>query len=127
MARVILVILGLCPNVGALVAAIPGPIVGGLLPVTIAMLCMQAIRVLGSMPQTNANMFAAGTGIVFGIGVTVLPQPFIIMLPAILRPFVSTGIVMGFLTAAVMHVVFNLILRTGEIEAKRTEPATKPG
>jgi len=125
-AGAILVILGLCPKVGAVIATIPGPIVGGLLLVTIAMLCMQAIHVLGNMPQTNANMFAAGIGIVVGIGVTVLPQPFIMMLPTVLRPFVSTGIVMGFLAAAVMHIVFNLILRTGEIEEKRTELATKP-
>lgn len=78
------------------------------------------------MPQTNANMFAADSGIVIGIGVTVLPQAFIIMLPAMLRPFVSTGIVMGFLAAAVMHIVFNVILRTCEIEEKRSEPPPKP-
>jgi xanthine/uracil permease len=124
-AGIILVILGLCPKVGAVIAAIPGPIVGGLLLVTIAMLSMQAIRVLGNMPQTNANMFAAGTGIVVGIGATVLPQPFITMLPMILRPFVSTGIVMGFLVAAFMHIVFNLILKAGEIEQKSTEPASE--
>jgi xanthine/uracil permease len=63
------------------------------------------------MPQTNANTFAAGTGIVIGIGLTILPQPFMI-----LRPFVSTGIVMGFLAAAVMHIVFNLIILSAGME-----------
>jgi xanthine/uracil permease len=121
-AGAILVILGLCPKVGAVVASIPGPIVGGLLLVTVAMLAMQAIRVLGNMPQTNANMFAAGTGVVVGVGVTVLPHDFVMTLPTVLRPFISTGIVMGFLTAAVMHIVFNLILKTGEIEAKSRKP-----
>ncbi|MGB6534852.1 MAG: solute carrier family 23 protein [Xanthobacteraceae bacterium] len=121
-AGAILVILGLCPKVGAVVASIPGPVVGGLLLVTVAMLCMQAIRVLGTMPQTNANMFAAGTGVVVGVGVTVLPHDFVMTLPAVLRPFISTGIVMGFLTAAVMHIVFNLILKTGQIEEKSRKP-----
>lgn len=88
-AGVILVMLGLCQKVGAIIAVIPAPIVGGLLLVTIAMLCMQSIRVLGSMPQTNANLFAAGTGIVVGIGVTALPQEFIAMMPTLFRPFVS--------------------------------------
>ena len=73
-AGVILIILGLCPKVGAVIASIPGPIVGGLLLVTIAMLCMQAIRVMGTMAQTNANMFVAGTGIVVGIGIRCCPM-----------------------------------------------------
>jgi xanthine/uracil permease len=114
-AGVILVILGLCAKVGAIIASIPTPIVGGLLLVTIAMLCMQSIRVLGSMPQTNANLF---TGIVVGIGVTALPQEFITMMPSLFRPFVSPGIIMSFLVAGLLHLVFNLILETGKAEAK---------
>ena len=57
-AGAILVVLGLCPKVGAVVASIPGPVIGGLLMIAVAMLAMQAIRVLGSMPQTKANVFA---------------------------------------------------------------------
>ena len=110
---------------GAVIAAIPGPIVGGLLLVTIVMLSMQAVRVLGTMAQTDANMFAAGTGIVIGIGVTVLPREFIATLPTFLRPFVSTGIVMSFLAAAVMHIVFNLILKVGEIEEEGAKSSAK--
>src|SRR5689334_8776422 len=120
-AGVILVILGLCPKVGAVVASIPGPIVGGLLLVTIAVLCMQSIRVLGSMPQTNANLFAAGTGIVVGIGVTALPPEFIAMVPSLFRPFVSSGIIMSFLVAGLLHVVFNLLLNTGGSEDKQVQ------
>ncbi len=121
-AGVILVILGLCPKVGAVIASIPGPIVGGLLVVTVAMLAMQAIRVLGNMPHTNANMFAAGIGIVVGVGVTALPHDFIMTLPVVVRPFISTGIVMGFLVAAVLHIIFNLVLNAGEIEMKSIKP-----
>ena len=120
-AGVILVILGLCPKVGAIIASIPAPIVGGLLLVTIAMLCMQSIRVLGSMPQTNANLFAAGTGIVVGIGVTALPQEFIATMPSLIRPFVSSGIIMSFLVAGLLHVVFNLLLKTGESDDKQIQ------
>ena len=118
-AGVILLILGLSPKVGAVIASIPAPIVGGLLLITIAMLCMQSIRVLGSMPQTNANLFAAGTGIIVGIGVTALPQEFITMMPALFRPFVSSGIIMSFLVAGLLHVVFNLILQTDKSAAKQ--------
>src|SRR6185437_1855913 len=120
-AGVILVILGLCPKVGAIIASIPAPIVGGLLLVTIAVLCMQSIRVLGSMPQTNANLFAAGTGIVVGIGVTALPPEFIAMMPSLFRPFVSSGIIMSFLVAGLLHVVFNLLLNTGGNDEKQVK------
>ncbi|WP_251955070.1 uracil-xanthine permease family protein [Moorella sp. Hama-1] len=118
-AGVILVILGLVPKVGAIVSAIPGPIVGGLLLSTIAMLCMQAIRVMGAMSMTNANMFAVGTSIVVGIGVSFLPKEFIAMLPVLLRPFVASSVVIGFLSAIVLHVIFNLVLKAGELEQKK--------
>jgi xanthine/uracil permease len=71
------------------------------------------------MPQTNANLFAAGTGIVIGIGVTALPQDFVSMMPSLFRPFVSSGIIMSFLVAGSLHVVFNLILKTSENEANQ--------
>jgi NCS2 family nucleobase:cation symporter-2 len=120
-AGAILVVLGLCPKVGAVVASIPGPIIGGLLLITVAMLAMQAIRVLGSMPQTNANIFAAGTALIIGVGANALPHDLIMRLPALLRPFIAAGIIMSFLVAAFMHIVFNLMLRTGDREAKRIE------
>jgi NCS2 family nucleobase:cation symporter-2 len=120
-AGAILVVLGLCPKVGAVVASIPGPVIGGLLLVTVAMLAMQAIRVLGSMSQTNANIFTAGTAIVIGVGANVLPHDLIMTLPTLFRPFIASGIVMSFLIAAVMHIVFNLILEAGNREAKYVE------
>lgn len=115
-AGAILVVLGLIPKVGAVIASIPAPVVGGLLLATIAMLGMQAIRVLGSMPQTNANVFAAGTAMVIGIATTVLPKDFVMLAPPILRPFVSSGIITSFLVAAFLHIVFNLVLKTGQKE-----------
>lgn len=120
-AGAILVVLGLCPKVGAVVASIPGPVIGGLLLVTVAMLAMQAIRVLGSMPQTNANVFAAGTAIVLGVGANVLPHDLVLGLPTLIRPFIAAGIIVSFLVAAIMHIVFNLILKTGDREAKHIE------
>ncbi|HET7849472.1 MAG TPA: solute carrier family 23 protein, partial [Pseudolabrys sp.] len=115
-AGVILLILGQSPKIGAFVAAIPGPVVGGLLLVTIAALCMQAIRVLGSMPQSDANIFIVGTSIVVGIGVAALPHDFVAMLPPLLRPFVSTGIVVAFVIAGVLHTLLNVLLKRSELQ-----------
>ena len=120
-AGAILVVLGSCPKVGAVVASIPGPVIGGLLMIAVAMLAMQAIRVLGSMPQTNANVFAAGTAIIIGIGANALPHNLVMTLPTLFRPFIATGIIMSFLVAAIMHIVFNLVLKTGDREARRIE------
>lgn len=120
-AGVILLILGQSPKIGSFVAAIPGPVVGGLLLVTIAFLAMQAIRVLGTMPQTEANIFIAGTGIVIGIGVMALPHDFIMMLPPSLRPFVSAGIVVAFIIAAVMQTVLNVIFKRSDVKDEAPE------
>jgi NCS2 family nucleobase:cation symporter-2 len=120
-AGAILVVLGLFPKVGALIASIPGPVVGGLLLITIAMLGMQAIRVLGTMPQTNTNLFAAGIGLVVGVGVTVLPRDLVMMIPQLFRPFVSSGIIMGFLVAALIHTIFNVLLK-GDTRETQTPP-----
>ena len=42
-------------------------------------------------------------------------------LPTLFRPFIATGIIMSFLVAAIMHIVFNLVLKTGDREARRIE------
>jgi xanthine/uracil permease len=120
-AGAILVILGLIPKVAAVIASIPAPIVGGLLLATIVMLGMQAIRVLGSMPQTNANVFAAGTAVVIGIATTVLPKEFVMLAPPVLRPFVASGIITSFLTAACLHIIFNLVLKASQKEIETTD------
>jgi xanthine/uracil permease len=41
------------------------------------------------------------------------------MMPALVRPFVSSGIVMGFLVAAIMHLIFNVTLNAGEKEMEK--------
>jgi xanthine/uracil permease len=85
------------------------------------MLGMQAIRVLGTMPQTNTNLFAAGIGLVVGVGVTVLPRDLVMMIPQLFRPFVSSGIIMGFLVAALIHTIFNVLLK-GDTRETQTPP-----
>ena len=90
------------------------------------MLGMQAIRVLGTMAQTNANLFSAGLGIVIGAGAGVLPHDFVMMMQALVRPFVSSGIVMGFLVAAIMHLIFNVMLKAGEKDTEKPRRRAAP-
>jgi xanthine/uracil permease len=78
------------------------------------------VRVLGSMPQTNANVFARN-GDRIGFSTMVLPKDFVMLGPPILRPFVSSGIITSFLVAAFLHIVFNLVPKTGQKEIENAK------
>lgn len=116
-AGVIMLILGLVPKVGQVVVALPPPVLAGLLLATVAMLSMQGVRVLGSMPLTNVNMLAAGSGLVVGIGLTYAPAEFAARLPAFARPFLANGLIMGFAVVLILYAVFGAWLNLGRLES----------
>jgi xanthine/uracil permease len=51
----------------------------------------------------------------------VLPKDFVMLGPPILRPFVSSGIITSFLVAAFLHIVFNLVPKTGQKEIENAK------
>lgn len=103
----VLVVLGLVPKMGAVVAALPGPIVGGaalVLFATIAVVGMQTLRHAALNDGTNATVVAVS------VGLGMLPK----FMPGMFHNFptwsltvVSDGVVLTAISAFVLNLLFN--------------------
>lgn len=107
---IIVLTLGFIPKFGAVVASIPGAVLGGLFILTWGMLIMQGIRVFGGMRMTNLNMSIAGATFMIGMGTNFLPPQFMAALPPSGRAIVSTGLILGTVVGITLYVIFHVIL-----------------
>jgi xanthine/uracil permease len=80
---IVLVLASFVAKLGALMASLPKPMVGGLLLATVAMMLMQGVRVLGALPPT------AYQG-----------------LPREVQPFLSSPLIVGLAVAVLVYLVF---------------------
>lgn len=111
LAGILLVLLGIFPKVGALVAIIPNPVLGGAGIIMFGMVASAGIKTLKEIPLNNRNMIIIAVSIGLGLGVTVRPE-FLSQLPDFLKSLFSSGISAGTITALIL----NLILKEETIE-----------
>ena len=104
----ILVVMGLVPKLGALVASVPLFVLGGAGVVMFGMVAATGVRILGNVDyRTNRNnlyVVAIATG--FGMIPLVAPQ-FFRSLPAELGPILHSGILLAALSAVALNLFFN--------------------
>ena len=105
---VIMVLLGLIPKLGALVAAIPQPVLGGTGIAMFGMVAATGIRILSEVDyKTNRNnLLIVALGIGFGMIPLVAPQ-FFIHFPKVLEPMLHSGILLTAVVAFALNLYFN--------------------
>lgn len=106
-AGVILVLLGLFPKLGAIIAAIPRPVLGGVGVLMFGMTLAAGIQQLKVVCFENDNTMLI---VAVSISVGVIPMAFPALfhaLPASLRLIFSSGIFMGGFTAVVLNSLLN--------------------
>ncbi|WP_226345606.1 nucleobase:cation symporter-2 family protein [Agilicoccus flavus] len=107
LAGVLLVVLGLIPKMGAVVAALPGPVIGGaalMLFGTIAVVGIQTLRRAGLADSTNATIVAVSVGL--GLLPKFSPGMFD-RFPSWSTTILSDGVVLAAVSAFVLNLVFN--------------------
>jgi NCS2 family nucleobase:cation symporter-2 len=104
----IMVLLGLIPKLGALVAAIPQPVLGGTGIAMFGMVAATGIRILSEVDyKTNRNnLLIVALGIGFGMIPLVAPQ-FFIHFPKVLEPMLHSGILLTAVVAFALNLYFN--------------------
>jgi len=111
LAGIVLVVTGLFPKVGALVAIMPAPVLGGAGIVMFGMIAATGIKLLGKSKMNRRDMFIIALSL--GSGMTVVVRPELLShLPECLKTIFSSGITTGSITA----IVLNLILPRCEID-----------
>ncbi len=105
-AGVLMIVLGLLPKAGAVVAAIPSPVLGGASLALFASVALVGIQTLAKVDLTdNRNSVIVGTAL--GLAMLVSFKPDIAgVFPAWAQVFVSSGVTVGALTAIVLNVLF---------------------
>ncbi|GAA0180231.1 nucleobase:cation symporter-2 family protein [Clostridium sediminicola] len=103
-AGIILMGLGIFPKIGALVAIMPNPVLGGAGIIMFGMVVSAGIKSIKDVELNNRNMLILAISLGVGIGVTVRPD-FLGSMPAIVKSFFSSGISAGTVVALVLNLV----------------------
>jgi OHCU decarboxylase len=107
-AGLIMIIIGLIPKVGAIVAAIPPPVLGGAgfaLFGTVAVIGIQTLRRVDFHDERNVIVLAVSLG--FAMMPTVYPT-IVDHFPESVRTIISSGITLGSISAILLNLVFNV-------------------
>jgi len=107
-AGVFMIIIGLIPKVGSVVAAIPPPVLGGAgiaLFGTVAVIGIQTLRRVDFHDERNVIILAVSLG--FAIAPTVYPD-IVSQFPSDVQTIISSGITLGSISAIVLNLVFNV-------------------
>lgn len=104
-----LIILGLFPILGRVVATIPNPVLGGAGLVLFGTVAASGIRTLGKVDfDDNLNLILVATSLGFGIIPIAVPE-FYEGLPSWLSTILESGIVGAAFVAILLNLVFNVI------------------
>lgn len=105
---VIMLVLGLIPKLGALVAAVPQAVLGGAGLAMFGMVAATGIRILGGVDYQNDrnNLLIVAFGVGFGMIPLVAPQ-FFLHFPHALTPLLHSGILLATVVAAALNLFFN--------------------
>ncbi|PRX28023.1 NCS2 family nucleobase:cation symporter-2 [Orenia metallireducens] len=104
LAGIILMILGIFPKLGALIAIMPNPVLGGAGIVMFGMIAASGIKVLHDAELNRRNLLIIAISLGLGLGVVVRPD-ILSHLPKGLNTFFQSGITTGTLTALVLNIV----------------------
>jgi uracil-xanthine permease len=104
-AGVIFLILAFVPKLGALLAATPDPVVGGIFLPAAGSLILTAVTALSRTPDTPRHFSVAGLAVIAGTGLPPLANALSSKLPAVATQLVSQPVVVGAIVALVLEIV----------------------
>lgn len=102
-AGIFLVLFGLVGKLSAVIASIPGPVIGGVFGVLCAVIAMNGFRVVRSTHLTERNMLVIGLPILMALFATLVPQDFVKTLPDFVQYILGSSIAFGAVWAIVLH------------------------
>lgn len=100
---IMLMILGIFPKLGAIIAVMPEPVLGGAGIVMFGMVASSGIKTLSRVKMNNRNLLIIAVSIGLGLGVTFRPE-LIANLPEALQMIFSSGISTGTIAALVLNI-----------------------
>ena len=102
---IFLIAAGLIPKIGALVAAMPNPVLGGAAIVMFGMITGAGIKLLNDVNMNRRNMMIIALSLAIGLGLKSVPEA-VKFAPQTLKILLTSGL----FPAALIAVVLNLLL-----------------
>jgi len=120
-AAVVLLLYGLSPKFGALLVAMPRPVLGGVFILVCGMIAVSGIRLLAAAKPTHGNNAVAGTTLVIAIGLPVyaryvLGAEWLASLPSFASLVITNPVVLAVLLGVGLHAILNLAAGGGSGE-----------
>lgn len=101
---IILVLLGIFPKIGAIIAVMPNPVLGGAGIIMFGMVFAAGVKTILSVPLNNRNLLILAISVGMGLGVTFRPD-ILQYLPESVKSLFSSGISAGTITALFLNIV----------------------
>ena len=98
----ILILLGLCPKLAAVVAAVPLPVLGGAGLIMFGMIAATGVRILAEVELTYERLVVIAASVAMGL-IPVLSLKFFQHMPPVLGPILHSGIVLASVTAIALN------------------------
>jgi NCS2 family nucleobase:cation symporter-2 len=108
-AGVIMVICGLVPKIGAVIASMPFPVLGGGVIVMFGMVAGAGMNVMSDVKMTRRNMMIIALSLTIGLGLNLVPSA-VQYLPDTLKTLATSAVA----PTALLAIVLNLILPEDE-------------
>lgn len=104
-AGLIMIVCGLIPKIGAVIASMPLPVLGGGVIVMFGMVAAAGLNMLSEVQMSRRNMIIIAVSLAFGLGLNLVPTA-VQYLPDTLRVLATSAVA----PTALMAVVLNLVL-----------------
>lgn len=104
-AGIIMIVCGLIPKVGAVIASMPLPVLGGGVIVMFGMVAAAGLNMLVDVPMTRRNMIIIAVSLAFGLGLNLVPTA-VQYLPGVIKVLATSAVA----PTALMAIILNLIL-----------------
>jgi NCS2 family nucleobase:cation symporter-2 len=112
---IILIVMGIFPKFGALVAIMPNPVLGGAGIIMFGMVFAAGAKTILNVPLNNRNLLILAISVGMGLGVTFRPE-ILSHLPDAIKSLFSSGISAGTITALFL----NIVLKEEYVEEETT-------
>ncbi|MEJ6748056.1 MAG: nucleobase:cation symporter-2 family protein, partial [Yoonia sp.] len=104
-AGIIMIVCGLIPKVGAVIASMPFPVLGGGVIVMFGMVAAAGLNMLVDVAMTRRNMIIIAVSLAFGLGLNLVPTA-VQYLPGVIKVLATSAVA----PTALMAIILNLIL-----------------
>ncbi len=104
-AGVIFLVLAFIPKLGALLAATPDPVVGGIFLPAAGSLILTGVAALSRTPDTPRHAAVAGLAVIAGTGVPPMATALATRLPSVATQLLSQPVVVGAVVALILEIV----------------------